>query len=174
MPALLGNFPKNLSGNLLGSGPGRTMIGRFARFARCERGVAAIEGALVLPAFIGIMFVGTMTIVTDVYTEDQAGRGARAVARAIALNGDDPWVALRKEFGLDETHSCNELTDNTPRDCDGWTLSIARNVSPDSLVDALGGTAASGGDMVLVRLWKGQGGTTTPDAIGLARGEPEA
>ena len=172
MPALLGNFPKNLPDNLLGSGPRRTMIGRFARFARCERGVAAIEGALALSVLV-VAFVVQMNIVTDIYTEDQAGRGARVVARAIALNAD-PWAALRKEFGLDENHSCNKLTDNTPGACDGWTLSIARKVSPKSLGDALGGTATSGGDMVLVRLWKGQGGTKTPDAIGLARGEPEA
>ena len=122
-----------------------------------------------------VTFAGLMHIVTTVYVEDQMGRAARAVARAVALNpAADPWTVLRREIGLDESHSCDALSGNTAGTCDEWTLAVAEDVSPGSLASALGGATPNDGDVVLVRLWKGQGGTPEPDAVGLARGEPEA
>ena len=145
------------------------------RFARSERAATALETALALGVLV-VAFALLINIVGEVYAEDRGHRGAQAVARTVALNPSaDPWAVLRRELGLDETHNCAELVGNAPGACDGWTLSVAAGVAPASLAGAVGGTAVSDGDMVLVRLWKGQGGNaSTPDAIGLARGEPEA
>ncbi len=144
------------------------------RFARCERAATALEAALALSVLV-VAFALLMNIVGDVYAEDRGQRGAQAVARTLALDPSaDPWAVLRRELGLDETHNCAELIGNAPGACDGWTLSVAAGVAPASLETAIRGTAASDGDMVLVRLWRDQGGNdSTPDSIGLARGEPE-
>ena len=143
-------------------------------FARCGRASVALGTAMALGALV-VSFAGLMHIVAIVLAEDSMGHGVRAVARAVALNPTaDPWKVLRRELGLAESHSCAALGGNTAGTCDGWTLTIALAVSPGSLESALGGAAPSDGDMVLVRLWKGQGGTRAPDGIGLARSEPEA
>ena len=160
---------------------------RARAFARCERAATALESAIALGVLV-VAFAGLMHLVTDVYAEDRGARAARAVARVMAIDPSaDPWEFLGRELGLDESHictkpsgnapsdcRCTELSGNTPGACDGWALSVAFGVIPSSLESALGGTAGSGGDMVLVRLWKGQDTNTPPDAIGLARGEPEA
>ena len=186
MPALPGNFPKNLPGNLLGSGPGRTMIGRFARFARCGRGVAAIEGALALSVLV-VAFVPLMNFVTSFYVEDELGRAARAAARSLAINpGADPWEAAWKEIDpskvdTDKVPATHCTTDwaATPHlgTCGGLTLVIREGVSPAALAAALdpdtpaptGG--AEEGELILVGLSSQSSGM---EGVGVARREPEA
>ena len=139
------------------------------RFLRAERGSVALESAIALTILVGA-FAGLLGIVGDVYTDDRAGRGARAVARALALNPSaDPWAALEREGGLDASAACPEWTPAAANTCGGWTLRIDRGVSPGALPDdlAAGVSSAGGGELVLVRL--GRGGAVVP---GLARSEP--
>ena len=158
------------------------------RFLRCARASVALESALALAVLVG-GFAGLMHIVGEVYAEDRAGRGARAVARALALDpGADPWAALAREGGLDASVNCPEWASTDTTDvCDGWTLTVHRGVSPARLASALGGAATAGGEMVLVRLERTQpqgtpdagtpstpGASTRIAAIGLARGEPRS
>lgn len=159
------------------------------RFLRAERGSVALESAIALSVLVS-GFSGLMNIVGDVYAHDQAGRGARAVARAIALDPSaDPWAALKREVGLDASAACPEWpsTDFASAACDGWTLSVMHGVSPKSLAaasdtlgeaarflrdqgtDRVGGTKGADGEVVLVRLKRG--GSLT---FGLARSEPRA
>lgn len=138
------------------------------RFLRCERAGVALESALALSVLVGA-FSGLMHIVGDVFAEDRMGRGARAVARALALDpGADPWAALKREGALDAGAQCTQwsATDDT---CGGWTLTIDHGVAPAALPDdlAAGVTAPAGGELVLVRLERGDS-----LALGLARCEP--
>ena len=138
------------------------------RFLRCERGSVAIESALALTVLVGA-FSGLMHIVGGVYADDRAGRGARAVARALALDpGADPWAALKREGGLDAGTACPEWTvdDDT---CGGWTLRIDHGVAPAALPDDLSAAVfPPAGELVLVRLERG-----ASLAVGLARCEPQ-
>ena len=137
------------------------------RFLRCERASVALESAIALSVLVGA-FSGLMTIVGDVYSDDRTGRGARAVARAMALNPSaDPWAALKREGGLSANATCPawSATDTT---CGGWTLKIDRRVAPSALPDDLtASVSSSSGELVLVRLERG--GAV---AFGLARSEP--
>ena len=126
-------------------------------------------------------FASLMNIVGDVFTEDHAGRSARAVARAIALDPSaDPWAALKREGGLKASATCPEwkATDTTAA-CGCWTLTVHRGVNPQTLGAVVGGGDAAAGEMVLVRIEKTpqktpscQAGATKMAAIGLARSEP--
>ena len=137
------------------------------RFLRAERASVALESAIALSVLVGA-FSGLMHIVGDVFADDRAGRGARAVARTIALNpSTDPWAALKREGGLSANATCAEWkpADNT---CGGWTLKIDRGVAPAALPKNLSaGVSSHEGELVLVRLERG--GAV---AFGLARSEP--
>ena len=138
------------------------------RFLRCERASAAIEGAIAIFVLVSA-FAGLMEIVNTVYTEDRMGRGARMVARALALDpAAEPWVALAEEIDLDAA-SCSVRSDGKPTDsapgnkcdadctvCDEWKLVIDRGVSPGTLAAALGvgEDPVEPGEMILVRLHK--------------------
>ena len=139
------------------------------RFLRGERASVALESAIALSVLVGA-FSGLMTIVGDVYSDDRAGRGARAVARTIALNpSTDPWAALKREGGLSASATCPawSATDTTAA-CGGWTLKIDRGVAPAGLPKDLAASVSShDGELVLVRLERG--GAV---AFGLARSEP--
>lgn len=137
------------------------------RFLLSERGGVALESAIALSVLISA-FAGLMHIVGDVYADDQTGRGARAVARALALDPSaDPWAALKREGGLDASAACPAWT-ATANTCDGWTLKIDRGVSPAALPDDLAaGVSSHDGELVFVRLERG--GSLT---FGLARSEP--
>ena len=139
------------------------------RFLACERASVALESALALSVLIAA-FAGLMHIVGDVYADDRTERGARAVARAIALDpATDPWAALRREGGLGANATCPEWT-AAANTCAGWTLRIDRGVAPAALPDDLAaGVSASSGELVLVRL--DRGGAVT---FGLARSEPRS
>ena len=139
------------------------------RFLRCERASVALESAIALSVLV-VAFSGLMNIVGDVYSDDRTGRGARAVARAIALNPSaDPWAALKREGELDASAACTEWSaaDNT---CDGWTLRIDHGVAPADLPDDLAASVptSDGGELVLVRLERD--GSLS---LGIARREPE-
>ena len=123
------------------------------RFLRSERGNVALEGALALGVLVGA-FAGLVHIFADAWTEDRAGRAARAVARTLAIDpAADPWAALRREGGLEATATCPAWTAAaTSAACGGWTLSVHRGVSPATLDDALDGDATAAGEMVLVHL----------------------
>ena len=165
-----------------GRPPSRTRLPRTAaapkrlravmrRFLRCERASVALESAIALSVLVGA-FSGLMHIVGDVYSDDRTGRGARAVARAIALNPSaDPWAALKREGGLSANATCPawSATDTTAA-CGGWTLKIDRRVEPAALPDDLAANVSSSreGELVLVRLERG--GAV---AFGLARSEPQ-
>ena len=137
------------------------------RFLRCERASVALESAIALSVLVGA-FSGLMTIVGDVYSDDRTGRGARAVARAIALNPSaDPWAALKREGGLSASATCPAWT-ATANTCGGWTLKIDRGVAPAGLPKDLAASVSShDGELVLVRLERG--GAVM---FGLARSEP--
>lgn len=157
------------------------------RFLRSERGNVALESALALAVLVG-GFAGLIHIFADAYTEDRAGRAARAVARALALDpGADPWAALKREDGLAITVTCPAWTAAaTTADCGGWTLTVHRGVSPATLATAFGGGTAAAGEMVLVHLARkkpetGQDAGTPATsggermaAIGVARSEPRS
>lgn len=159
-------------GNPRRNTPSGTVTGRFLR---CERAGVALESALALAVLVG-GFASLMHIVGDVYAEDRAGRGARAVARALALDpGTDPWAALAREGELDASVTCPEWTSTgTTDECGGWTLTVHHGVHPARLASALGGTATAGGEMVLVSLERALPQGTPSAAIGLARGEPRS
>jgi len=155
------------------------------RFLRSERGNVALESALALVVLVGA-FAGLMHILGDTYAEDRAGRAARAVARALALDpAADPWAALKREGSIEIGAACPAWTDaDTSADCGGWTLTVHLGVSPGTLDGALAGRSAAGGEMVLVRLVQrppqdsaSAGTPPAPDgaartaAIGLARRE---
>ena len=137
------------------------------RFLRAERGSVALESAIALSVLVGA-FSGLMNIVGDVYSDDRSGRGARAVARAMALNPSaDPWAALKREGGLSANAACAEWKP-TANTCGGWTLKIDRGVAPADLPKDLAASVSShDGELVLVRLERG--GAV---AFGLARSEP--
>ena len=140
------------------------------RFLRCERASVALESAIALSVLV-TAFAGLMHVVGDVFADDRTGRGARAVARAIALDPSaDPWAALKREGGLAANATCPAwtATDNT---CGGWTLKIDRGVAPAALPDDLsaGVSSSSAGELVLVRL--DRGGAVM---LGLARSEPRS
>ena len=155
------------------------------RFLRCERASAAIEGAFAIFVLFGA-FAGLMEIVNTVYTEDRMGRGARTVARALALNPSaDPWKALAEEIDLDAA-SCSVRIDNKPTDsapgnvcdadctvCDEWKLEINGGVSPKDLTKALGGGAAADGEMILVRLLKSRDPWRFLDVMPAAQAAPQ-
>ena len=155
------------------------------RFLRCERASAAIEGAIAIFVLFGA-FAGLMEIVNTVYTEDRMGRGARTVARALALDPSaDPWVALAKEIDLDAA-SCSVRSDGEPTDsapgnvcdaactvCDEWKLEINGGVSPKDLTTALGGSAAADGEMILVRLLKSRDPWRFLDVMPAAQAAPQ-
>ena len=140
------------------------------RFLRCERGSVALESAIALSVLVG-GFASLMNIVGDVFADDRTGRGARAVARAMALNPSaDPWAALKREGGLSANAACPawSATDTTAA-CGGWTLKIDRGVAPAGLPKNLsaGVSSRDDGELVLVRLERG--GAVM---FGLARSEP--
>ena len=137
------------------------------RFLRAERASVALESAIALSVLV-VAFSGLMNIVGDVYSDDRTGRGARAVARAMALNpSTDPWAALKREGGLSANATCPEWT-ATANTCGGWTLKIDRGVAPAALPKNLSaGVSSHDGELVLVRLERG--GAV---AFGLARSEP--
>ena len=140
------------------------------RFLLGERASVALESAIALSVLV-VAFAGLMHIVGDVYADDHSGRGARAVARAIALNPSaDPWAALKREGGLGANATCPEWKPDA-NTCSGWTLQIDRGVAPAALPDDLsaGVSSSSGGELVLVRLERG--GSRT---FGLARSEPRS
>ena len=140
------------------------------RFLVAERGSVAIESALALTVLVSA-FAGLMNIVGDVWADDRMARGARAAARAIALNPSiDPWAAIEREGVLDANAACPGWT-ATANTCGGWTLRIDRGVAPAALPNDLAAnvSSASGGQLVLVRL--DHGGSV---ALGLARSEPRA
>ncbi len=161
-----------------GRPPSRTRIPRTAaapkrlravirRFLRAERASVALESAIALSVLVGA-FSGLMTIVGDVYSDDRTGRGARAVARTIALNpSTDPWAALKREGGFSASATCPAWT-AAANTCGGWTLTIDRGVAPAALPKNLSaGVSSHDGELVLVRLERG--GAV---AFGLARSEP--
>ena len=164
------------------------------RFLRCERASAAIESTIAVSVLVGA-FAGLMGTVNTTFTGDQTGRGARVVARALALDPNaNPWEALGTEIDLaharcpkfdwadapaaacvgDKDDDGDGEKDAVDCLCDGWKMAIDRGVSPGTLATVLGGgTTPNGkpnGEMILVRLYKGQ----SPGSIGLARSEPEA
>ena len=146
------------------------------RFLSCGRGSVALESAIALSVLVGA-FASLMHIVADVFAEDRAGRGARAAARAIALDPSaDPWAALKREGGLGANAVCPAWTaTDTTATCGGWTLTVHREVSPGTLGAVLGGGDADPGEMVLVRLEKTPPNAGDPPktvALGLARSEP--
>ena len=134
-----------------------------------ERASVALESAIALGVLV-VAFAGLMQIVGDVYAEDRSGRGARAVARAIALNPSaDPWAALKREGALGANTTCPEWKPDADT-CGGWTLNIDRGVAPADLPDDLTASVeSSSGELVLVRLK--HGGSLT---FGLARSEPRS
>ena len=152
------------------------------RFLRCERASAAIEGAVAMSVLFSA-FAGLMGFVSTIYTDDQMGRGARTVARALALDPNaDPWAAFRREVDLDLA-SCTRRSDGVSFDsspgnvcdqactvCEKWTLTIDHGVSPKSLETVFGGGTASDGEMILVKLEKED---SSRQSFGLARREPE-
>ena len=157
------------------------------RFLRCERASAAIEGAIAIFVLVSA-FAGLMEIVNTVYTEDQMGRGARTVARALALNPSaDPWEALGREIDLNAA-SCSVRSDGEPTDsapgnkcdadctvCDEWKLAFDRGVSPGTLAVALGvdkGDVAPG-EMILVRLLKSRDPWSFMDVVPSAQAAPQ-
>ena len=138
------------------------------RFARCEAGGSAVDSALAI-AILVTAFAGLMAIVETVYTEDRMGRGARAVARSIALNpSDSPWNALKTEGLIASAKKCPAVSTGTVTcggsnielengTCDDWTLIIQRKLLPEELPGALETCPAAGagaGDLVLVRVEK--------------------
>ena len=140
------------------------------RFARCEAGGSAVDSALAI-AILVTAFAGLMAIVETVYTEDRMGRGARAVARSIALNpydSDGPWNALETEGLIANATECPAVSTGTVTcgggnielengTCDDWTLIIQRKLLPEELPGALETCPAAGagaGDLVLVRVEK--------------------
>ena len=137
------------------------------RFLRFERGSVALESAFALSVIV-IAFAGLMHIVGDVFAEDISNRGARAVARALALDpAADPWAALRREVDLDAT--CLWTAGDTNAQCDGWKLAIHLGVSPATLgAAALGVGDTAAGEMVLVRLES----TASNGATTFGRGPP--
>ena len=140
------------------------------RFLRGEGGGVALESALTLAVLV-TAFAGLMYIVGTLYADDRMGRGARAVARALALNPSaDPWAALEAE--LDMSVQCPAWTaTTTSADCGGWTLRVNNGVSTAALPNTLSAEiAADGGELVIVRLERAGADTT---ALGLARREPE-
>ena len=138
------------------------------RFLRAERGSVALESAIALSVLISA-FAGLMNIVGDVYADDRTERGARAVARALALNPSaDPWAALKREGELGANVTCAAWT-ATANTCDGRTLKIDHGVAPAALPDNLAaGVSSHDGELVLVRLK--HGGSLT---FGIARSEPQ-
>ena len=144
------------------------------RFLLAERASVALGSAIALSVLI-VAFAGLMDIVGDVYTDDRSGRGARAVARAIALNPSaDPWAALKREGGLGASTTCPAWKPDA-NTCGGWTLKIDRGVTPAALPDKLTAAVSSSScepasscELVLVRLERG--GSRT---FGLARSEPQ-
>ena len=139
------------------------------RFLSCERASVALESAIALSILVGA-FAGLMHIVGDVYADDRTGRGARAVARALALDPSaDPWAALKREGTLGANAACAPWT-ATDDTCGGWTLKIDRGVAPAALPDDLtASVSSSSGELVFVRL--DRGGALT---FGLARSEPRS
>ena len=171
------------------------------RFLRCERASAAIEGAIAIFVLVSA-FAGLMEIVNTVYTEDRMGRGARTVARALALNPDaKPWEVLGTEIDLASTATCPGFKwtdtgdDRSTRakcvsgvdsngddvtvdcECDGWTMDIDRGVSPGTLATVLGGgTTPDGepnGEMILVRLLKSRDPWSFQDVVPAAQAAPQ-
>lgn len=138
--------------------PGRrhAAAAAVAGFFRGGRGATAIETALSVSILV-LALAGLMQVVNTVFVDDQAGRAARAAARALALDPTtDPWGPVREELYADSKHTC--ATDWTGTDvgtCDDWTLAVVHGVSPDALAAALDPNAtapASGGDLVVVGL----------------------
>ncbi len=154
------------------------------RFLKSERGNVALESALALAVLVG-GFAGLVQIFGDAWAEDRAGRGARAVAHALALDpAADPWAALRREGSVALAATCPAWT-GTAAACGGWTLTVHRGVSPATLDHALAGATPAAGEMVLVHLAQTpapaaadadpDAGTDADDrlaAVGLARREP--
>ena len=153
-----------------GAGPRpRTLCGAvIGRFLRCGRGSVALESALAL-AILTSAFATLTPIFGTVFAEDRMSRGARAVARAVALDpGADPWEALARE-GEFAGAACPawDPGDDTTHTCGGWTLKVHGGVSPATLGAALAGGTTAAGEMVLVHLERAQG-----TGFGVARREP--
>jgi len=138
-------------------------------FARGERASVAVESALALGVLVGA-FSALMHVVGDAFAEDRAGRGARAVARALALDpSKNPWEVLKKELGPDAGAACPAWSAAADT-CGGWRLRIDHRVAPAALPEDLAaGVSSSAGELVLVRLVRG-----ATVSLGLARREPEA
>lgn len=113
------------------------------RWLRGEHGGVAVETALALFVLV-IAVAGVMEIVNSAYASDRMERGARAAARAIALDpGADYCAAIRRELRLDEEFDCDA----------SWTVTVDRGVSAQALPATLkADVTAGGGDLVLVRI----------------------
>ena len=147
----------------------RTLCGAvIGRFLRCGRGSVALESALAF-AILTVAFAALTPIFGTVFAEDGMSRGARAMARAIALDpGADPWAALVREGGLSAGATCAAWTaTDTTGTCGGWTLTVHRGVSPATLGAARAGGTTAAGEMVLVLLERAQ-----RTGFGVARREP--
>lgn len=177
--------------------PARRIRAVLGRFFLGVRGAAAIETAFAVFVLV-TAFAGVMQTVNTVFVDDQAGRAARAAARALALNpGTDPWGPIWEELYSNANHGCTtDWTASNLGTCDGWTLAVARDVSPATLAATLGPNPSAStvdGNLVLIGLSRspatipGVGNANANsntsrtaedivkmDSVGVARSEPEA
>ena len=136
------------------------------RFLVAERGSVAIESALALTVLVSA-FAGLMNIVGDVWADDRMGRGARAAARAIALNPSvDPWDVIKREGVLDANAACPGWT-ATANTCGGWTLRIDRGVAPAALPGDLAG------ECLVRERRRARAGATRARRLGRVRPRPQ-
>ena len=164
----------------------------FARFARCRRGVTAVEAALVMPAFVLMTFgiiETAMLYFAAAALEGQVGEASRQIRTGKVQKSGDPNAQFRSLL-------CDKLGGLVR--CDDVVIDVRRfnnfnSVDYPVYVDEngmpIGATFTPGGpgDVVLVRVtyrWQiltpflgqylGDGGTTTKKLQSLAvfRNEP--
>ena len=77
------------------------------RFLRCECASVALESAIALSVLVSRLLGPDAHRRRRLLADDRTGRGARAVARTMALNPSaDPWAALKREGGLSASATC--------------------------------------------------------------------
>ena len=108
-------------------------------FGGGERGSATLETALKIASLVvaaGLILDFAMAA----YEDDQMGRGAQAVARALALGSQVPPCDLVRQ----------ELDFGPEFECEGeWEIRVSRSVKPSEITTQ---TQSGAGNMVVVRI----------------------
>ena len=124
----------------------RRLCGAVRRFGRRQCGVAALETAIGMTAFV-VAFAVLVEIVGTVYSRDELARAARAAARALAIDSTaDYCAAVRRELKL-----------NVGEDYDCGNVKPYHEIAPEDLPPTLDVPPDVGaGELVLVTIgWTG-------------------